>query len=74
MEKSKEIDLFKQGTYYHAYNLLGCHPDGTGAWFRVWSPNANAISVIGDFNGWNPECHKLSKIEESDIWLKRRLP
>ncbi len=68
MEKSQEIYLFHQGTYYHAYNLLGCHPENGGAWFRVWAPNANAISVVGDFNGWNKECHKLAKIEGSDVW------
>ena len=68
MEKSKEIYLFQQGTYYHAYNLLGCHVENGGAWFRVWAPNAKEISVIGDFNGWNPDCHKLNRIEESDVW------
>ena len=68
MEKSKQIYLFHQGTYYHAYTLLGCHPENGGAWFRVWSPNAKAISVVGDFNGWNSETHKLVKIEESKIW------
>ena len=47
MDKSKEIYLFHQGTYYHAYNLLGCHPEENGAWFRVWAPNAKAISVVG---------------------------
>ena len=68
MEKSKEIYLFHQGTYYHAYNLLGCHPENGGAWFRVWSPNARAISVVGDFNGWNADSHKMQKIEESSVW------
>jgi len=68
MEKSKEIYLFHQGTYYHAYNLLGCHPEKNGAWFRVWAPTAKAISVIGDFNGWNPETHKLKKLDNSTVW------
>ena len=69
MEKSKEIYLFHQGTYYHAYNLLGCHPDGKGgAWFRCWAPNAKAISVVGDFNDWNAEADPMKKIENSGIW------
>ena len=68
MEKSKEIYLFHQGTNYHAYNLLGCHPENGGAWFRVWSPNAKEISVVGDFNGWNGEVNKLVKVEESSVW------
>ena len=68
MEKSKEIYLFHQGTYYHAYELLGCHVENGGAWFRVWAPNAKEISVVGDFNDWNSESHKLEKIEGSSIW------
>ncbi len=68
MEKSKEIYLFHQGTYYHCYNLLGCHTENGGAWFRVWSPNAKEISVVGDFNGWNGESNKLSRVPGSDVW------
>ena len=68
MEKSKEIYLFHQGTYYHAYNLLGCHTEEGGAWFRVWAPNAKAISVVGDFNGWNTESHQLKRVENSGVW------
>ena len=68
MEKSKEIYLFHQGTYYHAYNLLGCHPENGGAWFRVWAPNAKSLSVIGEFNGWNIEAHQMRKIENSGVW------
>ena len=68
MEKSKEVYLFHQGTYYHAYNLLGCHPEGEGAWFRVWAPNARAVSVVGDFNNWDAEKGIMTKIENSTIW------
>ncbi len=68
MEKSKEIYLFHQGTHYSAYKFLGCHPENGGAWFRVWAPNAKAISVVGDFNGWNAEINKLEKIKDSEIW------
>ena len=69
MEKSKEIYLFHQGTYYHAYNLLGCHTDKNGgAWFRAWAPNAKEISVVGDFNGWNAEAGKMTLIQNSGVW------
>ena len=68
MEKSKEIYLFHQGTYYHAYNLLGCHPEDGGAWFRVWAPTAKAINVVGDFNGWNTNAAPMKKIDNSSIW------
>ena len=68
MEKSKEIYLFHQGTYYHAYNLMGCHPENGGAWFRCWAPNAKAISVVGDFNGWDENKNPMRKIENSGVW------
>ena len=68
MEKSKEIFLFHQGTYYHAYNLLGCHPENGGAWFRVWAPNAKEISVVGDFNAWDASQSKMKKIQNTGIW------
>ena len=72
MEKEKQIYLFHQGTYYHAYNLLG-HHFGTkdkqeGVFFRAWSPNAKKISIVGDFNDWNPESNPMKKIEKSNVW------
>ena len=68
MEKEKEVYLFHQGAYYHAYNLLGCHPENGGAWFRAWAPNAKEISVVGDFNGWNVSAHQMTKLPDSDVW------
>ena len=48
--KEEQIFLFNQGTYYHAYELLGCHFDTLdecqGAFFRVWAPNAKHVSVV----------------------------
>ena len=44
-------------------------PDGEkGFLFRVWAPNAKAVSVVGDFNDWNPEAYYLYKIGDSGIW------
>lgn len=68
MEKSQEIYLFHQGTYYHSYNFMGCHLENGGAWFRVWAPNAVNISVVGDFNSWNNNLNPMQKIDKSDIW------
>ncbi len=68
MEKSKEIYLFHQGTYYHAYNLLGCHSVEDGYVFRCWAPNAKAISVVGDFNNWDENLCPMRKLPDSDIW------
>ena len=38
---------------YRAQEYLGCHREGDGYVFRVWAPNAQAVSVVGDFNFWD---------------------
>jgi len=55
-----EFDLYllAEGTHYRAYEKLGAHfaeKDGKrGVQFAVWAPNAKRVSIIGDFNDWNP--------------------
>lgn len=44
---------FDTGNCFDAYTWLGAHYDGFGTMFRVFAPNADSVSVIGDFNGWN---------------------
>ena len=68
-----DIFLFRQGRHYRLYRKLGSHPivmSGTrGTWFSVWAPNAREVTVIGDFNGWDPSRHLLHKRpDESGIW------
>ena len=68
-----DIFLFRQGRHYRLYQKMGSHPldpDGTrGTWFSVWAPNACEVTVIGDFNGWDPSCHPLhERPDESGIW------
>ena len=45
---------FNAGTHVSAYDVLGAHTDGEATVFRVWAPNARAVSVVGDMNGWKP--------------------
>lgn len=52
---SCERDRFFAGTSPSAYRFLGCHRDGRGFVFRVWAPNARAVYLTGDFNGWGRE-------------------
>ena len=63
--------LFAQGTHYDIYKKLGAHPsveDGAeGVFFGVWAPNAVAVHVIGEFNGWNEESHPMEKIGPGGI-------
>lgn len=68
-----DIYLFKQGNHFRLYNKLGSHLttlEGVqGTYFAVWAPNAEYVSVIGDFNGWNRESHPLKiREDESGIW------
>ncbi|MDH4426439.1 MAG: 1,4-alpha-glucan branching protein GlgB [Acidovorax sp.] len=63
--------LFREGTHSRLYQKLGCHlhPGGTGADLAVWAPNAAAVSVIGDWNGWNPDADPLRpRGDDSGVW------
>jgi len=55
--------LLAEGTFHRAYERLGAHPaerDGQrGVQFAVWAPNAKFVSVIGDFNGWDPAANPM---------------
>jgi 1,4-alpha-glucan branching enzyme len=64
--------LFREGTHARLYEKLGAQflADGGAArtHFAVWAPNAAAVSVIGDFNGWDPQRHPLRSTGDSGIW------
>ena len=61
-------DGFHNGICYRAQELLGCHPAEEGRYrFRVWAPNASAVSVVGDFNGWVAGRHPMSRREDG-VW------
>lgn len=68
----QDIYLFHQGTNYYSYKMLGCHliewKGYTGFRFVVWAPHAKAISVVGDFNNWQPGKHPLNKLNEQGLW------
>jgi 1,4-alpha-glucan branching enzyme len=62
--------LFREGTHARLYQALGCHlrPTG-GADLAVWAPNAAAVSVIGDWNGWQGEADPLRpRDDDSGVW------
>lgn len=68
-----DIHLFKSGKHYKLYEKLGAHPvtnqGKEGTYFAVWAPNAREISVIGNFNHWNANQHKLfPRWDQSGIW------
>ena len=60
--------LFHHGTHYELYNKMGAHlreVDGVwGVQFVVWAPNARAICVISDGNGWTPWRDNMEKVDD----------
>lgn len=69
-----EVDryLFGEGTHYEIYNKLGAHPmtlkGKKGIYFAVWAPHAVTVSVVGDFNNWNPDATPMTVLETSGIY------
>jgi 1,4-alpha-glucan branching enzyme len=67
-----DLYLFNEGTHLRVYEKLGAHlvqREGvSGVHFAVWAPNARQLSVVGDFNGWDPESHPLAACGESGVW------
>ncbi len=69
-----ELDqyLFGQGTHYDIYKKLGAHPteeEGVaGVYFAVWAPNAQSVSVIGEFNGWDLHAAPMEKAGPIGVW------
>ncbi len=68
-----DIHLFRQGRHSRLYEKLGAHliefDARRGCQFAVWAPNAESVSVIGDFNDWHPEVHRLHpRADGSGIW------
>ena len=68
----QDLYLFNEGTHLRLYDHLGAHLVATegekGTYFAVWAPAARTVSVIGEFNGWNPAAHPLVARENSGIW------
>ncbi|MBI5887156.1 MAG: 1,4-alpha-glucan branching protein GlgB [Deltaproteobacteria bacterium] len=72
-----DVYLFKEGSHFKLHKKLGAHiaaidgPNGKvgGVHFAVWAPNAQKVSVIGDFNGWDGSRHELKVRDDwSGIW------
>jgi 1,4-alpha-glucan branching enzyme len=74
----QDIYLFREGTYFRAYEKLGAHllkgdaARGSGikgTHFAVWAPNAARVAVVGDFNAWRPDANPLTaRPDSSGIW------
>ncbi len=68
-----DVYLFKQGQHFRLFEKLGAHvmqaAGVAGTYFALWAPNARRVSVVGDFNDWDPGAHPLQgRPDESGIW------
>jgi 1,4-alpha-glucan branching enzyme len=69
----QDIYLFRQGNHFRLYEKLGAHPvtldEENGTLFSVWAPNAERVSVMGDFNAWDKNSYPLRVRQDgSGIW------
>lgn len=59
---------FWAGAHDRMWQTFGAHVSAAGVRFAVWAPNASAVSVIGEFNGWDPGRHPLQRSNRDGIW------
>lgn len=64
----EDLYLFARGEHECAYDVLGAHLTEQGTRFAVWAPNAKAVFVCGDFNGWSADTHPLYPQGDSGVW------
>ena len=64
--------VFHHGRNFKAYEFFGAHPykeEGRkGYCFRVWAPHAEEVSVVGDFNEWDPEANKMTRLLDGETF------
>src|SRR4029453_9612110 len=67
-----DLHLLSQGSHFRSYEKMGAHiathEGAVGVYFAVWAPNAERVSVIGDFNGWSEGAHPMQLQGSSGVW------
>jgi 1,4-alpha-glucan branching enzyme len=65
-----DLYLWNEGSHFRLYEKMGAQfdPEREGVYFAVWAPNADAVSVIGDWNGWDPQAHPMRPVGQSGVW------
>ncbi len=71
-DERSPLDQFLQGESARAYEFLGAHfvnwDNRDGVVFRVWAPNAQTVSVTGDFNDWDKDANFMYRVSDSGVW------
>lgn len=64
--------LIAQGTHFRLFDKLGAHlidhEGASGVHFAVWAPNARQVSLVGDFNDWDPARHVMRNRVDIGVW------
>jgi len=64
--------LYGQGTQYRAYYTMGSHlihrKKSRGVYFATWAPFARAVSIVGDFNNWDPAATPMNHLGITGLW------
>ncbi len=67
-----DLHLFAEGQHWKIYEKFGAHlrtiGDATGVYFAVWAPNAQRVSVVGDFNDWDGRVNPMRKLLSAGVW------
>src|SRR5437868_1959809 len=67
-----DLHLFSEGQHWQLYEQFGAHLRGIGetegVYFAVWAPNAQRVSVVGDFNGWDGRVNPMRRLLGSGVW------
>jgi 1,4-alpha-glucan branching enzyme len=67
-----DLHLFGEGQHWKIYEKFGAHlrkfGNDTGVYFAVWAPNAQRVSVVGDFNSWDGRVHPMRKLLGAGVW------
>ena len=67
--ESRENACFHSGTNPRVFDYLGAHPQANGhILFRIYAPNAEEVSVCGDFNEWDPARHPMKLLSDGAVW------
>jgi len=67
-----DLHLFSEGQHWKIYEQLGAHlrtiGDASGVYFAVWAPNAQRVSVVGDFNNWDGRVNPMRRLLSAGVW------
>src|SRR5204863_133583 len=67
-----DLHLFAEGQDWKIYEKFGAHlrtvGDAAGVYFAVWAPNAQRVSVVGDFNNWDGRVNPMRKLIGGGVW------